>query len=448
MILRANSRLREYFGDDGLEFIEYALKALTRILPHVEVAKWKEDGAEEPVTVWTSSKRKEIRITLAANWRSLTTTVKRRQLPATGSIAKRTLDSREYDICKSIQIRTSEILKSKPTSIGETTFRAISRTFDENIVARHLETHLGLSLSVSSIFSELHKLSEQTYENKSLTFGCILEPRPNGSDKGSFPDHFLRTKKYKALSDGFRTVYRISPSGNVLGFIDLPDQYTPLTEKHYFPEWAKFLASASRSGRCGIALSRQGDILVFDNGTLRFTYRYGRWQYWNHSHIVNLLRDRAKAQRVPKNVLGSVVNTIYRAALDISFRRSGGLFVVLHNKNDLGGLAKSADRLGDAHRPESDREFDTILRKHKAQSLARAVLVELASLDGAVVLANSGLILAYGAVLQPKKAGNLKGTEGSRTKAAIGASNYGLAIKISSDGGITVYFEGKEFLNI
>ena len=75
-------------------------------------------------------------------------------------------------------------------------------------------------------------------------------------------------------------------------------------------------------------------------------------------------------------------------------------------------------------------------------------LVELAALDGAIVLANDGEILAYSAVLSPKKAGRVRGTEGSRTKAAIGASNYGLAIKISSDGDIDVYHEGKSFMRV
>ena len=65
-----------------------------------------------------------------------------------------------------------------------------------------------------------------------------------------------------------------------------------------------------------------------------------------------------------------------------------------------------------------------------------------------VVLDNGGRILAYGAVLDPKKKGRLRGTEGSRTKAAIGASNYGLAIKISSDGDITVYHDGEKFIRM
>jgi len=142
------------------------------------------------------------------------------------------------------------------------------------------------------------------------------------------------------------------------------------------------------------------------------------------------------------------VGSIYRAALDISFRRSGDLFVILHNQNDIHQIVRMGDAIGDSTRDRPDRDFDVVVQSHKMQSMARGVAVEIASLDGAVVLANSGKILAYGAVLQPKKAGRLRGSEGSRTKAAIGASNYGLAVKIGSDGDITVYFDGAEFFHI
>lgn len=104
--------------------------------------------------------------------------------------------------------------------------------------------------------------------------------------------------------------------------------------------------------------------------------------------------------------------------------------------------------MGDDNRPEPDLEFDEILDEQRIQSLSRAIIVELASLDGAVALENSGRILAYGAVLQPKKKGRLHGSEGSRTKAAIGASNYGVAVKISSDGEIVVYYGGDEFIRM
>jgi DNA integrity scanning protein DisA with diadenylate cyclase activity len=63
-------------------------------------------------------------------------------------------------------------------------------------------------------------------------------------------------------------------------------------------------------------------------------------------------------------------------------------------------------------------------------------------------MANTGQILAYGAVLDPQRKGRVRAAEGSRTKAAIGASNYGLAIKVSSDGDITVYAAGKQLIKM
>jgi hypothetical protein len=457
-MLRANSRLRERLGPIGVDLLAYAAGAVERILPHVQPLAWAEGTWRASQTAWTDQSRREIRITIAigetadVSNRSLTAIVKRRQLPVIGAVAGNTLDTRERDICERITTRISDLVKrflalpeQDPASI-----RAIRGSFDEAIVAEHVREHHQVRVQLSSILATLHTLSEQTYENKALVFGCVLDP--DASNHGiatSFPEPFLTAKKYKALSDGFRTAYHVSADGAVIDFVDLEKIGSPeLSARHYFPEWAGPIARASRQGRCGIALTRQGDILVFDEGALRFTYRFGRWRYWNHSHVVNLLRDRARAQRVPRSIVGHVVGSIYRAALDISFRRSGGLFVILHNQNDIHKIVRAGDAIADPARGQPDQDFDAVVQNHKMQSLPRAVAVEIASLDGALVLANSGKILAYGAVLQPKKAGRLHGSEGSRTKAAIGASNYGLAVKISSDGDITIYFDGVEFFRI
>jgi DNA integrity scanning protein DisA with diadenylate cyclase activity len=76
------------------------------------------------------------------------------------------------------------------------------------------------------------------------------------------------------------------------------------------------------------------------------------------------------------------------------------------------------------------------------------LLDEISALDGAVVVGNHGRLLAYGAVLQPNKRDKFNPSEGSRTKAAITASKFGIAIKVSSDGDITFYEQGKPFLKL
>lgn len=453
-MLRANSKLSQQLNVAQKDFLKFAAGAIQRLLPHIKISAWQERPWEPTRTGWVDNARKEVRIIIAVGAeqhiykRSLSAIVSRRT--AVGRAQTRdTLDLREYDICQLIANRIDEVLQQQIFDLNSASLQAISDSFDEYVVAAHIQTHHGLESPIAPVLSALHTLSEQSYENKALSFGCILDPTWIGAADGSSLSEFLRSKKYKALSDGFRTAYTVSTDGKVMDFVDLDKYETkPLTEKHYYPDWTEAIARSSRAKRCGIALSRQGDILVFDEGTLRFTYRYGQWQYWNHGHLLYLLKDQARAQRVPPNLVGRVVGAIYRAALDVSFRRSGGLFVTLHNRNYIRKVVKDGDAIGDDKRGVTDREFDGFINKRDIQSLPRIIAVELASLDGAVVLNNSGRILAYGAVLQPKKSGKLRGTEGSRTKAAIGASNYGLAVKISADGEICIYNNGSEFIRV
>jgi hypothetical protein len=321
MTLRANSRLRSVLGEYGIEFLEHALGAYQRLLPHVEIDQWQQIPWKKQESVWVDSKRREIRVTIPVgsleqvNSASLTATIRRRRVDVGTQTAGATLDTREFDICKRIAMRMSEVVAGAPSTISGATMRAIRDSFDEDVISQHIETHYGLRMSITTLFADLHALSEQSYENKALAFGCIIDSgKKDSSDYAKFPRQFLGAKKYKALSDGFRTAYYVSGGGQLLDFVDLEAFGSKeLTGHNYYPVWAERLARNSRGRRYGIALSRQGDILVFDGGTLRFTHRNGRWQYWNHNHILNLLRDRAKAQRVSSKVVDDVIVAIYLA---------------------------------------------------------------------------------------------------------------------------------------
>lgn len=457
-ILRGNSRLTRRIGADGVDFLEHAAQAVSRLMPHLELGAWTEGAWTEARASWTSETRDAVRITLAIGQesdtgsRSLVTTAKRRH----GSkAAGYTVSLREHNLCDLIAKRISKVMSRIPVESSDgVSIRTLRDAFEEHVIAAHLQEVWKVRLPLESVLRELHKLSEQSYENKSYCFGCILDVGLGAianADLGSFPSEFLQAKRYKALSDGFRTAYVVSPNGEVADLVDLEQfEREKLTEKHFFPSWSERIARASRAGKYGIALSRQGDILIFEEGTLRFSYRFGRWQFWNHRFLLELLRDQARAQGVNRSQLGRVIGPIYRAALDISFRRSGGLFVILKNRNNVRKLVRSGDGIGDDRRLAADADFDNIFDGKTIKTLHRAIAVELASLDGAIVIDNAGRIRAYGAVLKSGGKGIKKGrrVEGSRTQAAIAASHFGLAIKISSDGDITVFAGGSEFISV
>ena len=119
---------------------------------------------------------------------------------------------------------------------------------------------------------------------------------------------------------------------------------------------------------------------------------------------------------------------------------------MLRRATDIHKLVKDGEAIDDPSRVAVDRAFDDALGGSKVQDMSRVALSDLVSLDGAAVISNSGKILAYGAILEPTKKGKTSGSEGSRTKAAIGASKFGLAVKVSSDGDITVYLDGKKLI--
>jgi len=179
-MFRANSRLRGVLGTSGIDFVEYAADSIKRILPHVDLSPWIEGAWRRPGCVWADTDRTRIRITLTFGKqgdngsRSLSSYVIRRQSPGVGGRAGRVLDTREYDLCKRIALRISEVVHRAEPGGNSASIQAIRDAFDEYVIARHITEHLDLKLFLGSVLDALHKLSEQSYENKSLSFGCLV----------------------------------------------------------------------------------------------------------------------------------------------------------------------------------------------------------------------------------------------------------------------------------
>lgn len=451
-MLSTGSRLRHDLGEDAYLYLLTAAGAFERLLPHTRISAW--TPGREPYrkrASWGSEQRREINVCIGLgsfDGRSLHAQVSRRSAPTGVGKVRRTLDLRELDLCRRIATLASDTLGSHDIVASAPTLMALRSRFDEDVVAEHLRGRHELKLDLRALFESLRTLAGQTYENNAIALGCILDPDASGDGGVTFPEDFVDRKKFYALTDGFRTSYLLSGSGGLLKILDLErsERKIKVSDREFFPEWASDMARLSKGTRCGIALTRAGDILVFEDGSLRFTYRFGKWRYLNHRHIVDLLKNLARVQNVAQRKVGAVAKGVYRTALDVSFRRSGGLIVVLGAVRDLRKVVRRGDAINDDPRAPRDRALDEALPGTSIQGISRRVLAELASLDGAIVLANSGRLLAYAAILTPRKKGRIRAAEGSRTKAAIGASNYGLAVKVSADGGIEVFHEGERAL--
>lgn len=440
-----------------VDFLENSLITITKILPHIELVNLRICSLREGNGIkWGTSARRFIKgyLVLTGNKHKyrkkklkygIQFIAKRRSRSV---IESKTLDKQEFKLLHVAINRIRTIFRQEIKN--ENILNSFVSRLDEIITSEYLKEVHGLTFDIGKLFQNIRKLAEQTYENKALTFGCIIECDKKIKQLASsdFASEFLIRKRYRSLSDGYYTAYLLSRHGKLLKFLDLEKPIVKTDHRSFFPSWCKNLMSQSKDNRLSICLTRQGDILVFENKCLRFTYRLGRWQYWSHTHIVNMLKDIARVQRVPKQIIPRVVRTIYRVALDISFRRTGGLFVLLRNRNDLRKIAHEGDAIKDYNRLDLDKKFDISLPQTEIYYMPNSIILELSALDGAIIINNHGEILAYGAVLEPKRKGKILVEEGNRTKAAKGASNYGLVLKISSDGDITIFSKGSELLKI
>ena len=290
---------------------------------------------------------------------------------------------------------------------------------------------------VRSYLRSLRSLATETYENQRISYGLILtrnEPR-----HGSLPVEF-DNKRFKRLTDGFSTALVLDRNGGVEGLVPLHTESRskpPLGR----PSWLGPLADgAARRNGVGVALTRGGDILISHKRELLFSRRGGRWLAWRHPILVDWIRG---AWDVPgrSKALDRVIAALYGLTLELAFRRTGGLLVIPAARDKLREIVASAGDLMDGKkRKGAQRQLDHSLMYKHVQSLDRRVLADLASLDGALVVDRNGRLRAYGAMVRSSAQSS---AQGARQRAALGASHFGLAIKISSDGDVCVFRRGE-----
>ncbi len=314
--------------------------------------------------------------------------------------------------------------------------------FGTQAVADEVQRRADLEEDPLPVIRFVRSLSQETYENQRVSYGLIFGGRFVGTR--AFAEAF-DNKRVKRLTDGFSTALILDSKGRIAGYTALttPEQEGLRLARR--PWWSAGLASKSHSiGGVGLALLRNGDMLVVYKNRMLFSLRAGRWQLWNHAAILLRLNAKWVARGNPRNVQ-AVLGYLFHVALDLSFRRSGGLLVVLARRSRLRSLLVSrTDELGARGRGAAEQALDTLLSSRPVQSLDRRIIADVASMDGALVVNRVGHVLAFGAMT--KTAGGAQ--QGARTRAAIAASREGMAIKISSDGGISLYADGKRFMQL
>jgi len=290
---------------------------------------------------------------------------------------------------------------------------------------------------VSGTLRSLRTLASETYEGHRISYGLIFTTRAP-SDEAAQPS--FENKRFKMLTDGFSTALLLDRRGGLAGLVALLASRETVRSSLARPWWFSSLAdTAARVGGVGVALTRGGDLLIAHRRELVVSQRGGLWMLWRHSELLRRIR-KSWQTRGRGDELDQVIVATYRVALELALRRSGGLLVIAPSREEGRKLVVSkGDLLGSSRRLAEERRLDASLQHQVVHRTDRRIIADLASVDGALIVDRTGRLIAYGAMVRSSSSVS---TQGARSRAAVAASRLGLAVKVSSDGGISVYRRG------
>ena len=321
---------------------------------------------------------------------------------------------------------------------------------------RSLESPASDADRVTDAIEVLRTSALTTYENRRISTGALLLDAATPESTSRTPrDETLRyssaltaVRSFYRFVDGMQTVALVDARGFWVDIVDL-DEWAPEAEDCPLPPmgpsaYAAHRRATLRSGDICLTLTPTGEIKAFREGVQVFAFLNGRWRLtdmrWKYDRWMQAMAVSDLAER------------ILEVGLDMAESRRGGLFVILDDPRSASRLVAPEDRLDLGGQPvsrdpnDSKRNLFYLLRGKSFEALSPAMLRSLAAIDGAVVLDATGTVLAFGAILrhhQDGMASEARRPEGGRSLAALAASNFGRALKISEDGILSFYESGR-----
>ncbi len=309
------------------------------------------------------------------------------------------------------------------------------------------------SLSVSKWIQTMESSMFLTYEGRQVEHIILLSYSFEQTEK-KLKNSFVKLKKrltieqalleekwIRAVVDGRRVALLATKKsrGTINGFISLPDIKSKKVNKGYAPhESLEDLQAVLEKNDMAFIAASTGDILILLGTGIVFNKTQGKWRYLNYNHFHQLLMEFVDEK---------VTNSIISSVLNLAFERKGALFVIIKSKQNLKCIISDYAK---------ECQANQFLRKSlKGMNITnhseKQIITSSSSIDGALVLDNSGNVLDVACMIgkanedQMKKLGleNPNIFPGARTTAAWNASLFGIAIKISADGQIVVFSEGK-----
>lgn len=233
--------------------------------------------------------------------------------------------------------------------------------------------------------------------------------------------------------DGRNAFYVIDNSHLLLGIVRIrqPTRFSIIdraNNRHILPLVHKM------PGRVWVAFTGlNSDVNVLASVGIHF-----RW-HGNHWH----LRDETLLTHVLSafDLDSQMISSIRDIVLALSDLRHGSVLLIA---DDPGRLPDFISSIGDSPVGQSLRS--TLVGQSLADVVQSHAAIGILASDGLTTVSRQGKILSCGQIIKLAPGQGLVG--GGRTQAACTASAFGLAIKVSEDGPITVFRGGEQVLRV
>jgi hypothetical protein len=232
-------------------------------------------------------------------------------------------------------------------------------------------------------------------------------------------------KALNSIADGTNSLLAVTSKGHVSAWIGLRGEAGPgVTEWEMVPRQFQRLHE--------ILIGRDFVTVAMPTGELFLIYKSRVWR-WSHLGWRRISGPSIRLM-LSKYLPEEAATTVIALAVELGFSRKGALIAITSEPQTL--LSTGSEGMRAVFKEEPFKIQDANLWS----------LIRFASIDGCVVLDSSGTFLNAGVILNVPHE-HTKAGEGARTAAASYASTFGIAIKVSQDGPISV-FEGGQLVRL
>ena len=246
-------------------------------------------------------------------------------------------------------------------------------------------------------------------------------------------NHFASPASYRYI-DGRNSFYVLSRDTRVHGVVRLRDPRSfGLTERAGADNIASLLSSQFVPWVMYIGQNADVNVVLSNHTAFRFIRSH--WRYIENERLIEILLRHGLARE-----LADILNRLICAISDM---RVGTLILLPDVPEVRPKLAGSVDTSSIA-----DKLRSTILGKNITELSKQSRALGILASDGLTTIGRDGRIIGTGEIVDLATPAQNSLAGGGRTQAAISASQFGISVKVSEDGPVSVFRKGTQILRI